>query len=348
MKISDWQEYFEDRGLENDLAKIYIEYASPLLKKKLPVIFEFDHLSIILGINREHLSRMVARPESFYREFYIPKRSGDKRLIRAPYESLLLCQRWILSNILYKINVHQNAHGFIPGASIKSNAAPHVESNMLLKMDLKDFFPSIPRAWVLKLFLDFGYAKNVAYYLSSLCCFDDSLAQGAATSPALSNIVLRSLDNRLTKLSDRAGLSYTRYADDMTFSGDFIHSGFSGIVGNIISEYGLSVNNKKTRLKTQYGARIITGVSIANNAIGAPREFKRKIKNEIHFIEKFGILSHMSHKRISNPNYLRSLLGRISFWVYLEPECRGALNAKMYVSRLIKSGVAAQKIESQL
>ncbi|HDR9803610.1 TPA: retron St85 family RNA-directed DNA polymerase [Burkholderia cenocepacia] len=343
MKTSDWREYFSDRGLDDDLIETYINYASPLLKKNLPVIFEFDHLSAILGINRQYLANMVASPESFYREFHIPKRSGEKRLIRAPHQSLLFCQRWILSNILYKIKIHRSAHGFVPGASIKSNAEPHIGSAMLLKMDLRDFFPSIPKSWVFNLFSDLGYAGNVSYYLASLCCFGDSLAQGAATSPAISNIVLKSLDNRLRRLTEKVNLKYTRYADDLTFSGNFIHCSFPSIVKNIVSEYGLSINDHKTRLKSHHGTRIVTGVSICNNTLSAPRQFKRKIKNEIHFIEKFGILSHMSHNRIFNPNYLQSLLGRISFWLYLEPENNEAIRAKSYISKLTNFGEPEQQ-----
>lgn len=337
MNPSQWRNYFRDRGLPFEISDVYVSYAENLQRNNQPVIFEFEHLSLLLGINIEPLSRMVAAPDSFYREFSIPKRSGGRRKILAPYESLLSAQRWILINILDNVEIHAAAHGFCRGKSIKSNASVHLDYKCLLKMDLRNFFPSIPISWVINFFKDIGYVPNVAYYLASLCCHDGVLAQGAATSPALSNIILKSLDNRLAKLARRSSLQYSRYADDLTFSGDKIHHSFSSVVSSIVSEYGLEVNSEKTRLKLHHGSRIITGISINNGSLAVPVKFKREINNEVFFIRKFGILSHKANKKINNPNYLHSLLGRISFWIYVEPDNLKAHAARDLIINVINS-----------
>lgn len=337
MKPTQWRAYFKDRGIPSDISDVYISYARILYEKNQPVIFEFEHLSLLLGINVEPLSRMVASPSNFYREFYIPKRSGGKRKILAPHESLLLVQRWILENILEKIEIHQAAHGFCRGKSIKTNATIHLGSNCLLKMDLKNFFPSIPISWVINVFKDVGYAPNVAYYLASLCCHEEVLAQGAATSPALSNIILKSLDNRLSKLAERCLLKYSRYADDLTFSGNRIHHSFSEMITLIVLEYGLEVNSEKTRLKLHHGSRVVAGISIEGGRLSVPSKFKREVKNEVFFIRKFGILSHIANQKINNPNYLHSLLGKISFWLYIEPDDMKALAARNLVIEVMNS-----------
>lgn len=337
MNPSEWRSFFHDRGVSADLASSYLAYIKPLFKNNQPIIFEFEHLSLLLGINSEYLARMVASSEKFYREFYILKRNGSKRRILAPYQSMLLAQRWILQNVLANIEIHPAAHGFCRNRSIKTNAEPHIGSKTLLKMDLEDFFPSISMSWIINVFSDAGYSPNVSYYLASLCCHKGVLAQGAATSPALSNIVLRSLDKRLERLATKCSLKYTRYADDMTFSGEKIHSSFSWLVAKIIGQYGLAVNEEKTRLKVEGGARIVTGISIGKERLSIPNKYKRALKNEIFFIKKFGLLSHMSNKKIRNPNYIQTLLGRISFWLYVEPDDQYALSARKLLFEAMNS-----------
>jgi RNA-directed DNA polymerase len=329
--------YYLDRGIPENIVDIYLKYSSRLLSKKLPVIFEFEHLSMLLGLNLETLASMISAPNSFYREFTIPKRSGGKREIFAPYESLLLAQRWILKNILDSVEIHDCAHGFRRNRSIKSNANVHLKTNNLLKMDLKDFFPSVKISWVINVFSELGYAPNVAYFLASLCCRDGVLAQGAATSPALSNIIMRSLDNRLARLAKRCNLQYSRYADDITFSGKKIHFKLIILVEKIVFMYGLNINHEKTRLKHEHGARIVTGVAINDGHLSVPGKFKRALKNEIYFIRRFGLLSHMSNQKIHRPNYLQSLLGKIGFWLYIEPTNEYAISARELIVKLMKS-----------
>lgn len=320
--LRKWIKYFQRRGLSEDVVALYLPYIKKIQSNNAPVVFEFEHLSKLIGINRVELAKMVNSPENFHREFFIRKRKGGKREIVAPYPSLLHCQKWIYKNILMHQSVHESVHGYVPGRSIISNASIHLSKNALLKMDFKDFFPSIPINWVIQFFSSLGYSGNVSYYLASLCCYEGKLSQGSATSPYLTNILLNNLDERLHKLSNCYSLSYTRYADDLTFSGDYIPHKFVGIVDNICSDYGLQINNEKTMLHTKPGKRIITGLSVAGNELKIPRERKRELRKEVFFIKKYGYLSHLNKKKIKHPNYLDSLLGKLGFWLVVEPEAQ--------------------------
>ncbi len=329
LDINKWAKYFKNRGLSDDVIAEYLPYIEKLQINKVPIIFEFEHLSKLFGIKWEILATMINCPESYNRKFSIPKRRGGTREIVSPYPSLLLCQNWIYKNILLSQPVHNCAHGFVPGRSIISNSIQHLAKKTLLKMDLKNFFPSISINWVINYFSSLGYAKNVAFYLSALCCYEDHLSQGASTSPYLTNILLQNLDKRLDNLSKKYQLTYTRYADDLTFSGAYIPYKYIDIVSQIVCNYGLKVNTDKTRLHTKPGQRIVTGLSVAGDTLKIPKTTKRQLRQEVHYIRKYGYLSHISNNKITQPYYLETLLGKLNFWSYVESDnvfVKGAIN----------------------
>ncbi|WP_034460336.1 reverse transcriptase family protein [Buttiauxella noackiae] len=337
--INSWMEFFLDRGVSSDQINYYIPYIAKLLKTNSPIIFEKQHLAHLIGIDESILDKIISSPNHFYREFFIPKKRGGLRKITCPYPSLLMCQKWIYKNILLNDTPHVSCHGFTPSKSIITNASLHLKQKCLLKMDVKDFFPSIPINWVINYFKGLGYSDNLSFYMSSLCCHDKKLAQGASTSPYLSNLLLKGLDNRLNNLSRKYRLTYSRYADDMHFSGDYIPSDLVGVITSIINNYGLSVNEKKTALYIKSNKRIITGISVAGDELSLPRDYKRKLKNELHFIEKFGYISHITQKKIKDPNYLYSILGRVNFWLQIEPDNDAAIKGRDYLMRVLKNNL---------
>ena len=332
--VRQWERFFRDRGIPDNLVERYLGYATHLLENEVPVIFELEHLSKLLGIDYSMLCEMVNAASFFYRDFVISKKRGGKRYLSSPYPSLLSCQHWIYKNIFLKSSVHDSAHGFVNNRSIITNASVHLGQDALLKMDIKDFFGTIPINWVINYFSGLGYANNVSYYLSALCCNDGVLPQGAATSPYLSNILLYHLDERLTKLANSYGVNYTRYADDLTFSGKYVPHYFSKIVSQIVNDFGLLVNEDKTRLHTKPGQRIVTGISVSGNEPKLPRPTKRQLRKEMFFIRKYGLLSHMSKMKINNVSYLSSLEGKFVFWLQVEPNNRFAAEAVEYVKKL--------------
>jgi RNA-directed DNA polymerase len=318
-----------------ELIDVYVGYLSPLLKNQVPIIFDFRHLCLLLERTPDYLASVINSSESHYRDFNIPKKSGGQRLIRAPYPALMECQNWIYQNILVKIKIHSAAQGFAFKKSIITNASIHINQIHFLKIDLKDFFPTIKINQVISVFKTLGYSHKVSFYLAAICCCDGELPQGAPTSPFLSNIIAKPLDHRLLSFSKRFDLKYTRYADDLAFSGDEIPVKYIEYITNIIIDAGFIVNQNKTVLQQNPGKRILTGISIADEKIQVPREYKRKLKQEVHYIRTFGLTSHIRKKKIKNPNYLFSIIGKLRFWLSVEKDNKYAKDSLDFFVNLL-------------
>lgn len=328
-----WKRYFSNRGLEESLQDSYLEYISILSEQNLPVIFESEHLSLLLGRNEFYINSVVHSTEAHYRKFKLRKRRGGYRNIAVPYPALLECQKWIYKNILAKVGISFYAHGFARKKSIVTNAKIHVGQEQFLKIDLKDFFPSIKKGRVIALFCKLGYSTEVSYYLASICCLNNCLPQGAPTSPAISNIVAKSLDYRIFELCKKFNLKYTRYADDLAFSGKKIPVKFIDYVSQIIDTESFELNKSKTQLHTGNGKRILTGVSLNGEVIKAPKNYKRKLFQTLFYIKKYGLNSHRAKRKIRNPNYLESLIGQLNYILMIEPNNE---KGKIYLKMLIE------------
>ncbi|WP_051002492.1 reverse transcriptase family protein [Sulfurovum sp. AR] len=236
-------------------------------------------------------------------------------------------QDWIYHNILKKTQISHHAHGFAIKKSIITNAKIHVGQKQLLKLDLKDFFPSIKLNRIIHVFSSLGYPNIIAYYLATICSYEDALPQGASTSPMLSNIIAKQLDKRLISFSKKFNLKYTRYADDLTFSGDEIPATLIKYITDIIEDEGFKLNTTKTRLYQEKSKRIVTGISVIGSKIKIPRKYKRELKQELHYIFKYSLESHISKKKIRRLDYLLSLIGKVNFWISVEPDNKEAINA---------------------
>jgi len=317
--VHQWIGYFEDIGLKDEYIEEYSFIIDKLSKNNVPIIFEIEHLSKLVGINVLTLYSMIFSSENFYRSFKISQKNGKNREITTPFKSLKSVQSWIYKNILQQGYIHKSAHGFVKKKSIKSNAHLHKNSNVFLQLDIKNFFPSIPLAWIINYFNKLGYSKKISFYLAKLCCYNGFLCQGAPTSPALSNLVFFALDKKLLNYATKNNLIYSRYADDMVFSGSRITLNFKNFVIHLIKEYGFKVNSKKTKLKINASQNIITGIQIKDRMLFVPKRYKRELSKDLYYIKKFGIVSHVSKKRIKDPNYIYSLLGKINFVLNIEP-----------------------------
>jgi retron-type reverse transcriptase len=248
-----------------------------------------------------------------YTKFAIPKRDGSDRAICAPKSQLLWTQRRILDEILAKVPAHDAAHGFVPGRSTVTNATPHLGCELLVKFDLKDFFPTIGFYRVVGLFARLGYtvedgrfssddeSRRVAATLARLCCYTpDSRAwhlghapQGAPTSPAISNLVCRRLDARLTGLAKKNGGLYTRYADDLTFSfkTTAIDLGrFRWWVDQVCQQEGFVVHQGKFRVIRASQRQVVTGL-VVNDVLRVPRGERRRFRAVLYNCRAHGLES---------------------------------------------------------
>lgn len=285
----------------------------------------------MFGRTKENLAGMVNAPKSFYRTFEIPKRKGGKRKILAPYPSLCGCQRWILDNILYKAKISRSCHGFVKKKSIISNANNHLNKNFIIKLDLKDFFPSIGFSRVFGVFRSFGYNDNVCFYFARLCTCDGGLIQGSPASPFLSNIIGYNMDRRLIGYLRRRGAKYTRYADDITISADSIKSIKLYSIYKIIEEEGFFVNHEKTVISKEGQRKIVTGIDISNGKLRPTKKFRRELSQEVHYISKFGLNSHMNKRKIKNPFYISTIHGKLAFWEMIEPSSNQLKRLKLQI-----------------
>ena len=232
-------------------------------------------------------------------------------------------QTTINSRILSSVTmIHPAAVGFRSGHSVVDNASPHLGKRYILKMDIHDFFFSIRSRRVKKTFEKIGYPENVSKVLGVLCCLYRHLPQGAPTSPALSNIVGYEMDKKLAALAAEYGLTYTRYADDLTFSGDvFPKEQIIPRIKQIIRDEKFEPNHKKTRFINEYGRKIITGVSVSSGAkLTIPKARKREIRKNVYFILTKGLAEHQRRIGSSDPVYLKRLTGELCYWRSIEPD----------------------------
>lgn len=318
----------------------------------LPVISTPAELAENLGISIPRLRWLAFHSDAsetmHYVRFQIPKKSGGTRELASPRKNLRTVQRWILENILNKISSHPAAHGFVKERSIRTNGVVHMGREVLVNVDLEDYFPSIHFHRVRGAFQQLGYSPAVATILGLICTesprrtvkYTDkvfqvatgkrALPQGACTSPALSNLISRRLDSRLHGLASKLGWEYTRYADDLSFSGnrDTAEKKMTGYllarIRHIAEEEGFAVNEKKTRVLRQNTAMLVTGV-VVNREPGMRRKEVRKLRAILHNAQKTGI---QGQNREGDPRFDARIRGLIAFLKMLRPAQGDALRAK--------------------
>jgi RNA-directed DNA polymerase len=317
-----WRTFLTTRGLPSETVDLYLGYIKPLIQTGVPVIFDFEHLAKLLGRTLDFMGKATAKPSHFYRVFQIPKKSGGSRTISAPYGSLKECQRWINDEILARVPIHPAAIGYVKERSILDHASRHSKlGSTLLIADLEQFFPSITKARVIGLFRSFGYNIQVSIALTNLCCLDDCLPQGSPASPAISNLICRRLDGRLSGLATKLDLNYSRYADDLCLSGHQIPEALTALLERAVVDSGFRLNKLKTRRVSMHSTnKVITGLNVNTGAPRLPKSTRRELQHAMHFIDKFGYLSHCSKLKIKDSNYIDKLRGRLEFWRFVEPE----------------------------
>lgn len=284
-----------------------------------------------------------------YIRFTVPKKSGGTRELAAPHRDLASCQQWILVNILEKLPTHAAANGFVRGRNTVTNASAHVGRGVVLNTDLKDFFPTVTFPRVRGIFQGMGYSPAVATILALICTESPrrrveyagktyhvatgsrALPQGACTSPALSNVVARRLDARLNGIATKLGWTYTRYADDMTFSADGEPAKLTAYlmarVRHIAEGEGFVVNEKKTRVQRRNTAQTVTGV-VVNTRPGISRHVVRRMRAILHRAGKEGLAAQ---NRQQHPHFEVWVRGMIAYISMVNPKqgqpLRSALDA---------------------
>lgn len=261
-----------------------------------------------------------------------PKRSGGLRVIEAPKVGLKGLQRQILRGILDHVPVHEDAFGFVPGRNCRAAAARHVGEPVVICFDLAGFFPSVPAPRIFGLFRRLGYPHAVARHLTALCTNvtpsrvryqlpaaerpifrTPHLPQGAPTSPALANHAAFALDCRLSALARNIDANFSRYADDLSFSGGTHLTGIlPDLVPKIVADEGFAVNPSKTRIARAGARQVVTGI-VVNRHLNVRRADFDRLKAVIHACGKPG------NTRLSDPAFRLSLIGQVDWVTQVNP-----------------------------
>jgi retron-type reverse transcriptase len=302
-------------------------YAQTLLERGYPVIFDQTHLAHVSGVPSQLIGAMSAAPPRFYSQFRIGKADGSSRLLHAPTPELKKVQHWIQRHITSRFRIHDAAHGFIAGRSIISNATPHVGADVILKLDLRDFFGTVDRRAVFRAFRFAGYSRHVSGLMTTLTTLNESLPQGAPTSPDLANVAAYRLDVRLSAFADKHSLNYTRYADDLTFSGRFVPAE-QRTIESIIRDEGFSPNERKLRYLLPDARQSVTGI-VVNEKLNWPRSVRRWLRQEIYYLGRFGVEEHLTRRDITHGRYKEFIYGHVYALHSVRPDEARALLAAL-------------------
>jgi retron-type reverse transcriptase len=358
---------FLGRGVSKGLADRRSN-VEKLEKAGLPVLSGPADVARAMGLPVPQLRWLAFHSEasttSHYVRFRIPKKSGGTREISAPMPKIAAAQQWILANVLSKLPSEPPAHGFIPGRSTVTNATPHVKRAVVVNLDLKDFFPSISFPRVQGLFQALGYSPAVATVFALLsteaprkeveyegrkyhvALGPRGLPQGACTSPAISNLAARILDRRLGGLAAKLGWTYTRYADDLTFSGDTQGNptprpaagasadrpkdprSVAWLIArtrHLCEDEGFEVNEKKLRVQRRNTTQSVTGI-VVNEKPSTPRKERRRLRAILHRAKFEGL---EKQNRIQHPHFRAYVAGHVAYVSMVNPAQGATLKAKL-------------------
>ena len=311
--------------------------------------------------------RFAKKKRKEYCLFWLAKRGGGYRPVASPSPGLKQVQRGILSLLAYG-EIAPPATAYRPGRNLLDNAAVHVGQPILVKLDLLHFFgsihfPSVFRAIDRTLsqnpeiapYFKESNGKNagstradsfnalLSFFFTTFCTLDGILPQGSPASPMLSNLVFFPLDQQIAAFCGQRHIHYTRYSDDLTFSGDFSPEPLIRFVYQLLRENGFLLNPAKTIIARQGRRQQVTGI-LVNDHPQVGRDYRRRIRQEVHYLRRFGVASHLLHEgqtgwALHPAPYLQSLLGRIQFVLQICPYDREFLEYRAYVLRLLKSSL---------
>lgn len=273
---------------------------------------------------------------SNYKIYKIKKSNGKYRIIYEPSSLLKQIQRNILINILNNKSISKYAKAYHKGISLLDNALPHTNKKTILKLDIKDFFENISFFNIYNSCFPLAYfPKSVGMVLTYLCTYDGHLTQGSPTSAYISNLVMKDFDEEIGFWCDLNKITYTRYSDDMTFSGDFNPREIITKVRKLLSKLGLELNNSKIHVVNKSYSQRVTGI-VVNEKAQVSLKYRKEIRKELYYINKFGLYSHLKkcNINISPEEYIKKLYGKILYVLQIDKDNKEFLNYKKLINEL--------------
>ncbi len=299
---------------------------------------ELASLERELGVPAGTLYAISNSIDRHYRRVSLSKRGGGLRVLSVPDEPLKRIQRRIAERLLAFEPISRYATAYCPGSSVRANASPHVGKPLVLKLDIRHFFDSIGYARVKeRAFPAERYGEPLRILLTILCYYRDVLPQGAPTSPYITNIVMYPFDERVGDWCRARGITYTRYSDDMTFSGDFSPERVTAYIAAELKREGFVLNRAKTEIATAAMRQSVTGI-VVNDRPRVSAEYRRTLRQELYYIGKFGVEGHLEARGegAAPDEYLRSLLGRISWALSVSPDDGELICARGELRKLLE------------
>lgn len=274
--------------------------------------------------------------EKNYKVYKIKKRNGKYRTIYEPNSMLKQIQKQILINILNNKSISKYAKAYHKGISLKDNAIPHINKKIILKLDIKNFFENISFLDVYNSCFSIEYfPKSVGFILTYLCTYDNHLTQGSPTSAYISNLIMKEFDEEIGNWCNINDISYTRYSDDMTFSGNFNPSELIIKIRKMLYKLGLELNNDKIHIVNKSQSQSVTGI-IVNEKLQVNAKYRNKIRQGMYYIKKFGLKSHLNkcNININELKYLDKLYGRILYVLQINKFDQEFLKYKKFIEEL--------------
>jgi len=299
---------------------------------------ELSSLERDLGISAKTLYAVSNNISKHYRKTKLPKKSGGYRNLSVPDEILKAIQKQIADVLLIHMPVSRYAKAYRFGSSTLRNAKHHVGKQVVLKLDILHFFDSIRYSAVKdKVFPEEIYAEPLRILLTMLCYHKDALPQGAPSSPAITNIILYEFDEQIGLWCRERGIAYTRYCDDMTFSGDFDPAEVIRFVRLELKKLGFLLNEQKTRIQRPGQQQSVTGI-VVNEKLSIPSDYRRKLRQELYYCRKFGIQEHLQKIGLEIPEntYRMQLLGKVNYVLQVHPNNKDMLDARKWLQQSTK------------
>ncbi|WP_419823701.1 reverse transcriptase family protein [Anoxybacterium hadale] len=306
-----------------------------------------------------------------YRPVILKKKNGGFRVLQVPDENLKRLQRQLLT-YLQHAEISPCAAAYVKGRGLSEHAHYHAGRSMLLKLDIEDFFGSISFSKVLfavkealkrSPLVGQEQRSEIGWFIAKACTLDGVLPQGAPTSPILSNMVFLHLDQEINSYCIQRGIHYTRYSDDLFFSGDFRPSEIIPLIRKLLRRNGYTLNENKIVAAGRGSKKLVTGV-VVNQRPQADRSYRREIRQSIYYIGKFGLEEHLKRKGLLDegmqPEDMRSeaagnedfgredviiraqmvkelqrLIGRIVFVLQIDPQNREFQDYKKFCIGLL-------------
>ncbi len=301
--------------------------------------------AIEFPISNQKLIYHLKNVDKLYQSFQIPKKTGGVRTINAPQKSLKFIQHCLAFILQETYSPTKSVNGYVIERNVVTNAIGHANKNFVLNLDLENFFPSISIKRVSKVLQlpPVSAHPKVSSMIAKLCCFQEALPQGAPTSPLLSNLICQRLDRRIEGLVKKHPITYTRYADDLTFSSDEpFQNGFLSHLDNIIKEEGFTINMEKVRLQLKNSRQEVTGITV-NERVNVPQKFIREVRAMLHNWETLGY-------EAAQQKFLQHYVPKKANKKKEEAQLRNVVAGKINYLKMVRGGedTVYQKLKEQL